>query len=172
MNIQVKKLHEDAVLPKQHTTGAAGADLCALTEGGVWPKESAHIRTGIALAIPQGYVGIVKSRSGLAFRHNIEVGAGVIDCDYRGEINILLHNHSKEGIPFKYAAGDRVAQLLILPVSCRLLLKKCWNWTVPKEAVMVWEVQAFERPQTDDKLRRPKRRPRQTKMGSSTPRST
>lgn len=72
------------------------------------------ISTGVRMAIPEGYCGIIKSRSGLAVKNGIEVGAGVIDAGYRGEIKVLLFNHTEENFYIK--PGDRIAQLMIVPV--------------------------------------------------------
>ncbi len=71
--------------------------------------------TGVHLAIPPGRVGLVWPRSGLAVRHGIDTLAGVIDCDYRGEVRVVLVNHGHE--VFRIAAGDRIAQLLVQPVE-------------------------------------------------------
>ncbi len=73
------------------------------------------VSTGLYLSFPKGYAGIIKSRSGLAVKHGIETGAGIIDSSYRGECRVLLRNFSN--VPFKIAIGNRIAQLLIVPVS-------------------------------------------------------
>lgn len=78
-------------------------------------REAVLVGTGLHIAIPKGYVGIVKSRSGNAVKKWIEVGAGVIDADYRGEVKVLLHNDSDEDVVFNY--GDRIAQLCIIKIS-------------------------------------------------------
>jgi dUTP pyrophosphatase len=78
-------------------------------------REAVLVGTGLHIAIPQGYVGFLKSRSGLASKKWLEVGAGVIDADYRGEVKVLLHNHSDEDVVFNY--GDRIAQLVIIKIS-------------------------------------------------------
>lgn len=72
------------------------------------------ISTGLRLAIPEGYCGIIKSRSGLSVKNGIEVGAGVIDANYRGEVKVHLFNHTEEN--FYINTGDRIAQLMIVPV--------------------------------------------------------
>jgi dUTP pyrophosphatase len=97
---------------KQAKPGDAGYDICTNETRTVPPFSSAAFSTGLRVAIPPGYVGKVVSRSGLSFKHNIEVGAGVIDSGYRGEIRINLHNHGNGPVTFN--AGDRIAQLLIL----------------------------------------------------------
>lgn len=101
-------------LVKAHPTDA-GYDLCCAEHTALVPaRESALIATGVRMAIPVGYVGIVKPRSGLAVKQGIDVGAGVIDAGYRGEVKVLLFNHSDADVQFKY--GDRIAQLVVLPI--------------------------------------------------------
>ena len=72
------------------------------------------VSTGLKVSIPEGYVGFLKSRSGLAVKHGLEVGAGVIDCGYTGEIKVLIHNNSQT--PYNIEAGDKIAQMIILPI--------------------------------------------------------
>jgi dUTP pyrophosphatase len=98
-------------LPEYSTPGAAGADLRASRALEIPPGERAAVPTGLRLQIPRDHVGLVWPRSGLAVRHGIDTLAGVIDSDYRGEVRVILVNHGEE--PFRVAAGDRVAQLLL-----------------------------------------------------------
>jgi len=99
-------------LVKAHPTDA-GYDLCCAEHTVTVPaREWAVIATGVRLAIPEGYVGIVKPRSGLAAKQGIDVGAGVIDSGYRGEVKVVLFNHSDTDVQFQY--GDRIAQLVVL----------------------------------------------------------
>ena len=121
MNIpmKIKKLHPDAVLPAYASAGAAGADLHALAEAGEITVEAGQtvlLHTGVAVAIPEGYVGLVYARSGMATKRGLAPAnkVGVIDSDYRGEIMVALHNHGT--VPQTVAAGDRIAQLVIAPV--------------------------------------------------------
>jgi len=100
-------------LPEYATEGAAGADLRASEPVTLPPGGRAAVPTGLHLEIPPGHVGLVWPRSGLAVRHGIDTLAGVIDSDYRGEVNVVLVNHGQE--PVTIAAGDRIAQLLIQP---------------------------------------------------------
>jgi dUTP pyrophosphatase len=99
----------------------AGYDLTTIEEGIINPKESKCLRTGIKIQLPNkssdmfNYYGRIASRSGLALKNNIEVGAGVIDNGYRGEIKVILRNHGEE--PFNYKIGDRIAQLIITPYA-------------------------------------------------------
>jgi len=113
--MKVKKLVPEAILPTYGTEDAAGMDLYAASEAEIAPQETAMISTGIAAEIPKGYVGLVFARSGLACKQGLAPAnkVGVIDADYRGEIKVALHNHSKETKQVK--AGDRIAQMAILP---------------------------------------------------------
>jgi dUTP pyrophosphatase len=117
MNIKVKKLKEAAKLPFRATSGSAGADLCACLEEDVViaSGERRLIPTGIAVEIPAGYGGFMFARSSLGKQGvSLANGVGVIDSDYRGEMGMLLINHSGEGFTIKN--GDRIAQLVVLPV--------------------------------------------------------
>ena len=115
--VSVKLLDPRAKLPAYGSADAAGADLYALTDGPVEiaPGGTALIRTGIAVAVPQGYVGLVYARSGLACKRGIAPAnkVGVIDADYRGEVMVYLHNHGTQ--PQTIEDGERVAQLVITP---------------------------------------------------------
>ncbi len=115
--VSVKLLDPRAKLPAYGSAAAAGADLYALTDGPVEiaPGGTALIRTGIALAVPEGYVGLIYARSGLATKQGLAPAnkVGVIDADYRGEILVALHNHGDA--PQVVEDGDRVAQLVIAP---------------------------------------------------------
>jgi dUTP pyrophosphatase len=101
-------------LPEYASPEAAGADLRASEALEIPPGGRAAVSTGLRLAIPSGFVGLVWPRSGLAVRHGIDTLAGVIDSDYRGEVRVVLQNHGRE--PFRIAPGDRIAQLLVQPV--------------------------------------------------------
>ena len=101
-------------LPEYASPGAAGADLRASEALEIPPGGRAAVPTGLRLAIPPGFVGLIWPRSGLAVRHGIDTLAGVIDSDYRGEVRVVLQNHGRE--PFRIAPGDRIAQLLVQPV--------------------------------------------------------
>jgi dUTP pyrophosphatase len=113
--LKVKKLSPDAVVPARSTAGAAGYDLYAAKAGTI-PARGKHIvPTDIAMVIPEGYYGRVAPRSGLAAKHHIDVGAGVIDCDYRGPVGVVLFNHAETD--YEIAKGDRVAQLVITKID-------------------------------------------------------
>ena len=115
--VPVKLLDPRAKLPAYGSAAAAGADLYALTDGpvSIAPGETVKLRTGLAVAIPQGYVGLVCARSGMACKRGLAPAnkVGVIDADYRGEVIIFLHNHGDA--PQVVEDGDRVAQLLLVP---------------------------------------------------------
>lgn len=115
--VSVKLLDSRARLPIYGSPDAAGADLYALTDGpvAVAPGQTVLIRTGLALAIPAGYVGLVYARSGLATKQGLAPAnkVGVIDADYRGELMVSLHNHGGEERVVE--CGDRIAQLVIAP---------------------------------------------------------
>lgn len=117
IKVQYKKLSPDAVVPSYGTEYAAGADIYALCPEPVTvgAGETVLIHTGIALAIPDGLVGLIYARSGLATKKGLAPAnkVGVIDSDYRGEIMVSLHNHST--FPVKVETGDRIAQLVIAP---------------------------------------------------------
>lgn len=109
----------DLPLPAYETAGAAGMDLRAALAEPVTlaPGERAAVPTGIAIALPAGYEAQVRARSGLARRNGIAMvnSPGTVDSDYRGEIQVLLINHGQE--PFTVARGDRIAQMVVAPVS-------------------------------------------------------
>lgn len=115
--VSVKLLDPRAKMPSYGSADAAGADLYAVTDGPVTvaPGETVLIHTGLALAIPQGFVGLVYARSGLATKQGLAPAnkVGVIDADYRGELMVALHNHSGEMRTVEH--GDRIAQLVITP---------------------------------------------------------
>lgn len=117
MTVNIKKLNEKAVIPAYGSEYAAGADLYACLEGEltIQPHETAVIPTGIALELPVGYAGLIYARSGLATKKGLAPAnkVGVVDCDYRGEVKVALHNHS--GVAQTVSAGERVAQLVITP---------------------------------------------------------
>lgn len=119
--VEVKVLREGAQIPRRMTEGAAGFDLFAAPEnGGVVALPAggrALVGTGVAVAIPAGFEGQVRPRSGLALRHGVTVlnAPGTIDADYRGELKVLLVNLGDE--TFEVAPGDRIAQLVVAAVS-------------------------------------------------------
>ena len=107
--------------PRQQTAGAAGVDLLAALPPGealtIAPGKRALVPTGLAMAIPEGYEGQVRPRSGLAAKHGVTVlnTPGTIDADYRGELKVILINLGD--VPFEIRRGERIAQLVVAPVS-------------------------------------------------------
>ena len=117
MNINIKKLNENAILPKYGTPYSAGADLSLLPGESVTivPHTTVLCHTGLAMEIPEGYMGLIFARSGLATKKGLAPAnkVGVIDSDYRGEVMVALFNHSRED--FTLERGERIAQLVITP---------------------------------------------------------
>jgi dUTP pyrophosphatase len=118
IDVAVRRLRADAVLPSQAYDGDAGLDLAACEEARLEPGERAVVSTGIAVEIPEGYAGFVQPRSGLAARHGLGVvnSPGLIDSGYRGEIRVVLLNTDARE-PFTVEPGMRIAQLVIAPVA-------------------------------------------------------
>ena len=115
-NVKIKKLSTNAVIPTYGSPYSAGADLySAMDEVTIAPHTTTLIKTGIALELPVGFAGLIYARSGLASKRGLAPAnkVGVIDCDYRGEVMVALHNHSNE--PQTVAGGERIAQLVITP---------------------------------------------------------
>ncbi len=121
MTLKIKKLHPEAILPKYLHPGDAAMDLYANEAKILQPNQRELISTGIAMAIPQGSVGLIWDRSGMAANHGIKSMGGVIDSNYRGEIKVVLHNLS--GQPFAIEKGTRIAQMLIQPVEQKQILE-------------------------------------------------
>lgn len=118
MNVKIKKLYDNAVIPTEGSEKAAGHDLHACLnseEVAIYPHTTLLVKTGIAMEIPDGYYGGVYARSGLSSKKGLRPGncVGVIDSDYRGEIKVPLHNDSD--IVQSIKNGDRIAQLIIQP---------------------------------------------------------
>ncbi|HEY9754853.1 MAG TPA: dUTP diphosphatase [Oculatellaceae cyanobacterium] len=118
IKLRVKRLPHCKALPKYATEGASGLDLCAaiaqpLT---IASRERKRVPTGVIIAIPEGYEGQVRARSGLADRAGLGLtnGIGTIDSDYRGEVQVLMINHGPDS--YTIQPGDRVAQLVLMPV--------------------------------------------------------
>ena len=115
--VEIKKLDDEAIIPTYGSLDAAGADLyaCINESETILPHETKFIKTGIAMAIPKGLMGLVFARSGLASKRGLAPAnkVGVIDSDYRGEVIVALHNHSKEN--YELQPGERIAQLVITP---------------------------------------------------------
>lgn len=117
-DLAVQVLDPRAVVPQRAHGGDAGLDLSILDAVTIAPGDRARVGTGLAVAIPAGYAGFVVPRSGLAARLGLSVvnTPGIIDAGYRGELQLLLLNTDRD-TPIDLAAGERVAQLLIVPVA-------------------------------------------------------
>jgi dUTP pyrophosphatase len=117
--VRYRKLRAAAITPRYMSENAAGADLASAAEGPLLlaPGARLAVPTGLALEIPAGYEGQIRPRSGLALRAGVTMlnTPGTIDADYRGEVMILLVNHG--GDPYTINPGDRIAQLVIAPVT-------------------------------------------------------
>lgn len=118
MNLPVKKMRENAVLPTRATAGSAGLDLYACLDKPLTlaPGELHQVPAGVAVALPEGTVGLLCGRSGLGVKHGITLSnsIGVIDSDYRGELAVGLCNVGNS--PYTLIPGERFAQILVIPV--------------------------------------------------------
>ncbi|HXY80275.1 MAG TPA: dUTP diphosphatase [Gaiellaceae bacterium] len=117
IELPIRRLRDDAVLPSQAYAGDAGLDLAACERVELGPGERATVGTGLAVAIPEGYAGFVQPRSGLASRHGITIvnTPGLVDSGYRGELRVvLLNTDAREA--FVVEPGMRIAQLVVLAV--------------------------------------------------------
>ncbi len=115
MKVKIKKIDDAAVVPTYGSNNAAGADLYALNDAVIPAGKTVKMRTGIAMELPEGTVGLIYARSGLATKRNLAPAnkVGVIDSDYRGEIVVALFNHGETDETVE--AGERIAQLVIAP---------------------------------------------------------
>ncbi|HUF93302.1 MAG TPA: dUTP diphosphatase [Candidatus Limnocylindria bacterium] len=122
MPIAIRRLDPDLPLPAYARPGDAGLDLCAAEDVTLPPGARVLVRTGIALAIPDGFAALVLPRSGLALRHGITVlnSPGLIDAGYRGEVKVLLVNTDGRAA-VKLARGDRIAQLVVQRIEAAQL---------------------------------------------------
>lgn len=115
MRLAIKKLYPDAKVPQFALAHDAGLDLFTREAIEFAPGERKGIPTGIALAIPEGYVGLIWDKSGVALKRGLKTMGGVIDAGYRGEVVVIAKNLSEETISF--SAGEKVAQILIQKVE-------------------------------------------------------
>jgi dUTP pyrophosphatase len=117
IELAIRRLRPDAVVPERAYAGDAGLDLAACERIELGPGERAVVGTGLAVAIPEGHAGFVQPRSGLAARHGIAVvnSPGLVDAGYRGELRVVLLNTDRQE-RFLVEPGMRVAQLVVLPV--------------------------------------------------------
>ncbi len=121
MELKVKRLKANAIIPTKSNTSDAGWDLYALEHRYIQPGCRMLIKTGVSLEIPEGFVGLIWPRSGLAVKRGIDVFAGVVDAGYRGDVGVCLYNSSER--QFEVQEGDRIAQVVFQPVSQFQLLE-------------------------------------------------
>ena len=118
MNMRIKKLRPNAVIPTYGSAEAAGADLYACLDAAVTigPGQTVFVPTGLAMEVPRGYAGLIYARSSMGTKRGLAPAnkVGVVDSDYRGEVMVALHNHG--ALPQTVTGGERIAQLLITPV--------------------------------------------------------
>jgi dUTP pyrophosphatase len=115
MQIKFKKLNENAIAPQYAHSFDAGMDLFCLENISVKPNERVQIGTGIAMEIPEGFVGLIWDKSGLSHKSGLKTVGGVVDSQYRGEIKVGMINLSKE--TYHFEAGHKIAQMLIQKVE-------------------------------------------------------
>ena len=118
MDLPIRRLRDDAVVPARAYDGDAGLDLASCERVTLGPGERALVGTGLAVAIPDGYAGFVQPRSGLAAQHGITIvnAPGLVDSGYRGELRVVLLN-TDAAETFVVEPGMRIAQLVVMPVS-------------------------------------------------------
>jgi dUTP pyrophosphatase len=123
VDLKIKKLHVDAILPAYGTEGAAGFDLAIMDDVVIHHQETVLIRLGWACAVPPGYEMQVRPRSGLSLNTGLVLknSPGTIDCDYRGEVGIIAYNSDYK--PLRFKRGDRLAQAVIAPVQACNIIK-------------------------------------------------
>ncbi len=116
MKIKVEKLNSEAQLPEYTINGDAGMDLFSVEDLILQPEEIRVVQTGITMAIPRGFVGLIWDKSGIALNGGLKTMGGVIDSDYRGEIGVIVKNLSEQD--YKINKGDKIAQMLIQKIEC------------------------------------------------------
>jgi len=124
LNIPIKKLHADAIVPKYQSEQSSGFDIHSIEDKTIKPRTHVLIKSGLAFAIQKGYELQIRPRSGLALKYGISVlnTPGTVDSDYRGEVGVILINHSD--IDFVVKKGDRIAQGVISSVFLASLVEK------------------------------------------------
>ena len=115
MKLSIQKLNPDAKIPISPYKGDAGMDIFSVEELDIASGENKAIKTGLRLAIPEGYAGFVWDKSGLALKNQLKTMAGVIDSNYRGEFMVVLFNLGKES--YHIQKGSKIAQLIVAPIA-------------------------------------------------------
>lgn len=116
MNIFIKKLSLDAIIPTQAKENDAGYDLYSIEDGFLFGSQRKLFKTGVGMGIPPGFYGRIAPRSGLAYKQGLDVLGGVVDANYRGEIGVILLNTTAKGEDLQVVhikKGDKIAQLII-----------------------------------------------------------
>ncbi|XLQ19794.1 MAG: dUTP diphosphatase [Candidatus Moraniibacteriota bacterium] len=119
MNIKIKKINPEAKLPQYTIEGDAAMELYSIEDIVLSPGDIVACQTGISMAIPDGFVGLIWDKSGIAFKGGLKTMGGVIDSNYRGEIGVIIRNLSKKD--YKINKGDKIAQMLIQRVECPII---------------------------------------------------
>lgn len=140
--IKIHKLHSNAVIPTRTYSTDAGLDLYALQDTIINVGETKLVKTGVAIQVPEGYVGMIKSRSSLGIK-GLQVGAGVVDTAYAGDLSVVIHNFSaiEKVTPdtylnyYTFKAGDKIAQLILLKIET----------PEPMETKVIWESERGEK---------------------------
>jgi len=114
--LKIKKLDPEAIIPTRANLNDAGYDLYALEDTQVGVNNHKLVKTGISMAIPAGFAGLIWPRSGLAYKNGLDVFAGVIDAGYRGDVGVILYN-SRTDSSYQIRKGDRIAQILFQKVD-------------------------------------------------------
>lgn len=114
MQIKIKKLHPNAVIPSYAHVGDAGMDVRTVTDITLEPGIPVRIPTGLSMELPEGYVALIWDKSGLASKYGLKTLGGVIEHTYRGEYQVAMINLTQQ--PYEFKQGDKVAQLLIQPI--------------------------------------------------------
>ena len=117
--IRVKKLSPEVFPPEKKHWSDAGYDLVSLKDYDLYPGERVLIPTGLSWSVPENYVGFVCPRSGMAIKHGITVlnAPGVIDSGFLGDVGVILYNTNREGPPYHIHKGDKIAQMVVVPLS-------------------------------------------------------
>ncbi len=121
MQVNVKKINPDAKLPQYTIKGDAAMELYSVEDVLLNAGDIIACQTGIAMAIPEGFVGLIWDKSGIAVKGGLKTMGGVIDSNYRGEIGVIIRNLSKKD--YKINKGDKIAQMLIQKVECPIIEK-------------------------------------------------
>jgi len=121
MELSVKKLSNDATIPTRGSAEAAGYDLYSAHDLEIDGNGKGIAKTNIAVAIPEGHYGRIAPRSGFSWKNHTDIGAGVVDSDYRGDVGVVIFNHSSQKL--SVSKGDRIAQLILEKISTPMVVE-------------------------------------------------